>query len=378
MSLLKTYSSVSLKQWAFLCCFWTFFAVIISGQLYSNSLKNGFDPSWINLFMVQLPIWYLWMFASPLMLYMVNKYPLIQEKWISRAFRYFLFGIALVLVLSNLTLIYMFSVYGYLNLSTVTFSEYAPYLFSRFTNDFLIFVLVQLTLVVVHSYSKHKNNQLNLALERLKNNQLKSQLTQAQLQALKLQLNPHFLFNTLNTISSLTLIGEKTTSVNVTSKLGDFLRRTLDFEEYQLVSVEKELEFFDLYMDIEKSRFKDRIELIKIIDADCLSLRIPNLILQPVIENAIKYGIAKSSEASLIKLEIFANNSRIYISLFNEGPFLKDENIEEGTGISNVRSRLSKLYGEDFLFNIQNHSTLEGVITKIEMPLLSTLEAVNE
>ena len=378
MSLIKTYSSISLKQWTFLCCFWTFFAVIISGQLYSNSLKNGFDPSWVNLFMVQLPIWYLWMFASPLMLYMVNKYPLIQEKWISRAFRYFLFGIALVLVLSNLTLIYMFSVYGYLDLSTATFLEYVPYLFSRFTNDFLIFVLVQLALIVVHSYSMHKNNQLNLALERLKNNQLKSQLTQAQLQALKLQLNPHFLFNTLNTISSLTLIGEKTTSVNVTSKLGDFLRRTLDFEEYQLVSVEKELEFFDLYMDIEKSRFKDRIELIKIIDADCLSLRIPNLILQPVIENAIKYGIAKSSEASLIKLEIFANNSRIYISLFNEGPFLKDENIEEGTGISNVRSRLSKLYGEDFLFNIQNHSTLEGVITKIEMPLLSTLEAVNE
>ena len=336
------------------------------------------EPDWLELFLVQLPIWYGWMFTSPLMLYMVNKYPLNQENWFSRIFRYLLFGITLVLVLSNLTLIYMFSVYGYLDLSTATFLEYVPYLFSRFTNDFLIFVLVQLALIVVHSYSMHKNNQLNLALERLKNNQLKSQLTQAQLQALKLQLNPHFLFNTLNTISSLTLIGEKTTSVNVISKLGDFLRRTLDFEEYQLVSVEKELEFFDLYMDIEKSRFKDRIELIKIVEADCLSLRIPNLILQPLIENAVKYGIAKSSEAKIIKLEIFAKNSRIFISLFNEGPFLKDENIEEGTGVSNVRSRLSKLYGEDFLFNIQNHSTLEGVITKIEIPLLSSLEVVNE
>lgn len=334
------------------------------------------EPVWLELFLVQLPIWYGWMLASPLMLYMVNKFPLNQENWVSRVFRYFLFGIALVLVLSNLTLIYMFSVYGYLDLSTASFSEYAPYLFSRFTNDFLIFVLVQLALVIVHSYSIQKNNQLNLALERLKNNQLKSQLTQAQLHALKLQLNPHFLFNTLNTISSLTLIGEKTTSVNVTSKLGDFLRRTLDFEEHQLVSVEKELEFFDLYMDIEKSRFKDRIELTKTIDQECLNLRIPNLILQPLIENAIKYGIAKSSEARKIKLEIFEKNSRIYISLFNEGSFLQDESIEEGTGLSNVRSRLSKLYGEDFLFTVQNHSTVEGVMTKIEIPLLNTVEVV--
>lgn len=309
---------------------------------------------------------------------MVNKYPFSQEDWLKVIIRYFILGVVLVMLLSNITLFYMFAVYGYLDLSTASFSEYAPYLFSRFTNDFLIFVLVQMVLVVVHAYSIQKNNQLNLALEKLKNNQLKSQLTQAQLQALKLQLNPHFLFNTLNTISSLTLVGEHNTSINITTKLGGFLRRTLDFEEHQLVSLEKELEFFDLYMDIESTRFKGRIELKKKIDTDCLPFKVPNLILQPLIENAIKYGIAKSAKAKTIELKIFQKNKRLHIFLFNEGPFLKEEVIQEGIGIRNVKSRLKKLYREDFLFRIQNHSKLEGVVTELEIPFSRSSEIISE
>ena len=225
-------------------------------------------------------------------------------------------------------------------------------------------------IVLIRSYSLRKSNELNLVLMRLKNDQLRNQLTQSQLQALKLQLNPHFLFNTLNTISSLTLVGEKNSSINVTTKLGDFLRRTLDYEEHQLVSLNKELEFFDLYLDIECSRFED-LKLERAIDQSVLSRRVPNLILQPLIENAIKYGISKSKNARLIELKIREDDEMIKIELFNEGPGLANLPHSKGTGLTNVESRLKKLYPDRYLFEMKNDQNRDGVVSSIHIPISS-------
>ncbi len=372
MSLFSTYKNFKLNHWGILAIFWTFMAVMISSQLYSNSLKNGLDPSWIDLFMAQLPIWFLWMLASPSILFIVNKYPFDLENWKKPIFYYLIFGFFLLMILSNLTLFYMFSVYGYLDLNTATLEQYSPYLFSRFSNDLVIYLLVLMIIVIVRSYTLRKNNQLKLVLEKLKNDQLKNQLTEAQLQALKLQLNPHFLFNTLNTISSLTLIGESSSSISVTTKLGDFLRRTLDYEEHQLVTLEKELEFFDLYIDIESIRFKDRLEIHKKIDKGCLNEKVPNLILQPLIENAVKYGITKKSNASLIELDIKISEGMLRIELFNEGPLMEHTEIKEGIGLSNIKKRLQKLYNQNYLLEVLNIPERNGVISILHFPIINT------
>ncbi len=281
---------------------------------------------------------------------------------------YLAFGTFLLFALSNLTLVYMFSVYGYIDLSATNFEEYSPYFFSRFANDLLIFIFIVSITVIIRSYTLRKSNELSLALMKLKNDQLKNQLTQSQLQALKLQLNPHFLFNTLNTISSLTLVGEKDNSIEVTTKLGDFLRRTLDYEDHQLVTLNKELEFFDLYLDIESSRFKD-LKLERTIDPSILSEQVPNLILQPLIENAIKYGIAKSKQARLIELKIKELDGMIKINLFNEGPKLADT--QKGTGLSNVENRLQKLYPDKYFFEMKNDDQRKGVTSTIHIPVSS-------
>lgn len=369
-SLLTTYQQLTLKQWLILLGFWLFLAIIISNQVYFTSIKNGLDPNWSIIFNDQLPIWFLWMLTSPAIIYIVNKFPFEMTDWIKSLAVYLLSGIVLLFFLSNVTLVYMFTIHGYINLSNTSFEEYLPYFISRFTNDFLIYALVLMIIVIARNYSVRKNNQLNIALMKLKNNQLKSQLTQAQLQALKLQLNPHFLFNTLNTITSLTLIGENVVSINMTSKLGDFLRRTLDFEEHQLVSLAKELEFFDLYLEIESVRFKDRLTLKRDVDPTCLKFKVPNLILQPLIENAVKYGIAKSKDAGLIELKISQTDEFIKVELFNEGPFMPEEDkLIKGIGLTNIETRLEKLYEKNHFFEVKNDTLRKGVLSILKLPV---------
>ncbi len=369
-SLLTIYQKLKLKQWLILLGFWIFLAIIISNQIYFTSIKNGLDVSWLPIFIDQLPIWFLWMCITPTLIFIVNKYPFEVSNWLKPLMVYFLTGIGVLILLSNLTLIYMFTIHGYIDLTNTSFSEYLPYFISRSTNDFLIYVLVIMTVVISRNYSARKNHQINTALMKLKNNQLRSQLTKSQLQALKLQLNPHFLFNTLNTITSLTLIGENVVSINVTSKLGDFLRRTLDFEEHQLVLLSKELEFFDLYLDIESIRFKDRLKLKRDVDPKCLGYKVPNLILQPLIENAMKYGIAKSKEASIIELKIGLNDGFIELELFNEGPQIPEKGIlKKGIGLTNIETRLEKLYDKNHFFEIKNDTLRKGVRSIIKLPI---------
>lgn len=367
MKLIATYSAIKKTQWIALFICWTFVAVFISTQLHFNGIKNGIDSRWFQVFTGQLPIWYFWALSTPVLLYIVNRYPLKVNQFWKQLLIYTGFGLVFLLVTTNLTLVYMFLTYGYIDLSQTNLTEYSPYFFSRLANDALIYVFTQAIILTVHSYRLRKQNELEMALMQLKNDQLNAQLTQAQLQALKLQLSPHFLFNTLHTISSLTLIGDHKTSANVTTRLGDFLRITLDYEEQQLVSLQKELEFFNLYLDIESVRFKDRLTIQKEIDQELLGLKVPNLILQPMVENAMKHGIAKSKDARLIRLEISQNDDFLHISLYNDGPLLRESH--KGIGLQNIKNRLHKLYGDRFSFSLENAASGKGVNSLLSIPL---------
>lgn len=280
---------------------------------------------------------------------------------------YVLFGSCLLFVMTNLTLVYMFLIHGYVDLSNTNYTEYSPYFFARLVNDAQVYVFVMAIIISVRSYGLKRKNELGMALMQLKNDELQSQLTKAQLQALRLQLNPHFLFNTLHTISSLTLVGEHKTSANVATRLGDFLRRTLDFEEQHMVSLSREIEFFDLYLDIESVRFRDRLIVEKDLEASSLYCKIPGLILQPLVENAIKHGISKDKSAKVIRLKTKEENQQLFIDLYNDG--VLEMNHTQGIGIRNVRERLGKVYGKDFNFALQCHESGSGVMASLVLPV---------
>jgi len=181
---------------------------------------------------------------------------------------------------------------------------------------------------------------------------------QAQLKMLRYQLNPHFLFNTLNAISTLILDSETRTANLMVSRLSNFLRYSLDNDPMQKVTLEQEVTALKLYLEIEQVRFDDRLRLEFEIEPEAEKALIPSLILQPLVENAIKYAIAQSEEGGTIGLVARVFAQELLLELSDDGPGIADPNhprsTDGGVGLANTRDRLREMYGDDHNFKLEN------------------------
>lgn len=202
-------------------------------------------------------------------------------------------------------------------------------------------------------------------------------LMQARVDALISQINPHFLFNTLNTVSSLVRF-DPDTARTVVLKLSNILRRRLKAQVH-FSPLRQEIEFIDDYLDIEVVRFgRDKLQIHKEIDPEALDVVIPSMILQPLVENAIRHGIGPKIEGGTITLRARRNNGKLAIEVSDDGVGIPEEKRHEvydsGIGISNVRERLKVLYGPDFSFDIDSKPG-RGTSIRFEIPELITSEA---
>jgi LytS/YehU family sensor histidine kinase len=177
-------------------------------------------------------------------------------------------------------------------------------------------------------------------------------LAQAELQNLKMQLHPHFLFNTLHAIS--VLMQEDVTAANrMLVRLSELLRLTLENAGTQETALRQELEFLRLYLEIEQTRFQDRLAVKIEVDPAALDARVPSLILQPLVENALRHGIARNPGAGVIEIRAHRESELLRLEVRDNGPGLRAE-VEEGVGLSNTRARLAQLYGGAARFEINN------------------------
>ena len=176
-------------------------------------------------------------------------------------------------------------------------------------------------------------------------------LIQARLDALRRQIEPHFLFNSLNAVVGLIREGRSDDAIEVTIELGDLLRRVLDEQGRQMVPLAEELDFLGKYLDIQKIRFGERLAVSIAKSAELAMAQVPALILQPLAENAIKHGIGRRIEGGSLEIRVDRDKDRLAIHVENDGPPLPVK-IEEGIGLSNVRARLHSLYGEDAILKI--------------------------
>ncbi|MCT4615687.1 MAG: histidine kinase [Marinifilaceae bacterium] len=191
-----------------------------------------------------------------------------------------------------------------------------------------------------------------------KEKDLTSLVKESELNALKSQINPHFLFNSLNSVNSLTVI-KPILAREMIIKLSDFLRYSLDKDLGALSSLENELNNSKLYLDIEKIRFDEKLNLESEIDEDTLDLKLPNLILQPIFENAIKHGVSESLAPVTIKVKAYVKNSHLYVEIRNNFDIDAVSNSRKGKGIGlqNVRDRLKLIYNSNMLmFNEKTES----------------------
>ncbi len=193
----------------------------------------------------------------------------------------------------------------------------------------------------------------------------------AQLKMLRYQLNPHFLFNTLNAISTLILVKDDVAANQMVTKLSHFLRYSLDKDPVKKVPLDNELHALALYLDIEKVRFEERLQVKFNVAADCQQALVPSLILQPLAENSIKHAIAKQANGGSITVNVSKFGEDLLIAISDDGPGaeIKDGHFsqEKGVGLVNTRERLQALYGYQFSLVVGNN-TPNGVIVNIRIP----------
>jgi two-component system LytT family sensor kinase len=238
--------------------------------------------------------------------------------------------------------------------------------------DWWLALTVIATLMSVAAPLKIWNNtRIEMNLER--HQQL---LLKARMDALSSQINPHFLFNTLNTVSALIRF-DPDTARGVVLKLSNILRRLLRKHE-TFVALHEELQFIDDYLDIEVARFgRDNLEIVKQLDEDTLEAFVPSMLLQPIVENCLKHGLAPKIEGGKIQLRTTNREGRLHIEIEDNGVGISEEKLPhvyvEGIGLSNVRERLRVLYGTDFQLEIESRPG-EGTIIRIDIPeLVSTM-----
>ena len=233
------------------------------------------------------------------------------------------------------------------------------------------------------AYFGIKNFQL---LQKEKQNVLKASTMahQAHIKMLRYQLNPHFLFNTLNAISTLILMKENTTADAMVSRLSDFLRYSLDKDPIKKVPLRQEVQALELYLEIEKVRFEERLSVEWDVQDNTKDALVPSLILQPLIENSIKYAISKMQEGGHICVSAKSFGRDLMLLVSDNGPgrevvdgqMLRPENSGGGVGLVNIQERLQSLYGKDFSFVI-SHNQPSGIKVSIRIPF-ETSETCSE
>ena len=222
---------------------------------------------------------------------------------------------------------------------------------------------------VIHLYRQYQERERQaLALE-LKASELRSHLARAQLSALKAQLQPHFLFNTLNAIMVLVRQQKSRDAEEMLDRLSDLLRYVLEDVEAQETTLRRELEYVQLYLSIEQVRFQDRLRIEISADPAVLDAAVPHMGLQPILENAIRHGIGRSSAAGRIEISVVRVDNTLEIQVRDDGPGLAPPRPGRtgGIGLSNTRARLRQLYGDLAQLRLEN-GPAGGVVATMVLP----------
>jgi signal transduction histidine kinase len=223
------------------------------------------------------------------------------------------------------------------------FTLYLPKMFTAYlAMDFVIY-----SAIVGAYYALDYRRQLRQ--REMAASQLQASLSQARLQALRAQLNPHFLFNTLNAISVLALKGQGEAVAQTLSQLSELLRLSLDAGMPQEVPLEEELEFTDRYLAIQRIRFADRLTVTRAVDPETFGAMVPSLLLQPLVENAVMHGVGRQPGPGRIEIHAVKCGDRLQIEVVDSGPgFPSADARREGIGLANTRARLEQLYPADY------------------------------
>lgn len=317
-----------------------------SALIYLVYASTGTPVTWSQALSVGLTQWWVWSLLYLLLFRITRRFPVERRRWLQVVSGYLLLGFALSLLKLGIDVVWIRLVYkGEVFKPTSERSLLAIMAYFNFLT-YWVFVGVGQAL---NFYRQVREGEL-------KASQLETQLAQSQLQALRMQLQPHFLFNTLHTISMLNLRDPKAAN-RMISRLSELLRLTLDNAGAQEVALKDELDFLKRYLEIQEIRFQDRLSVRLEIDPESLDARVPNLILQPIVENAIRHGIAENESDGRIEILASRRNGWLQLQVRDNGSGISatpPDQSKQGIGLMNTRARLQQHFGAAHRFELVN------------------------
>jgi len=356
------------QSWIWIASIWSAVAVFDATQTVLAMRAEGMHHNWTELFVWVLLSWVPWALATPIILTLGRRYPpvhLTRISWLA----VHLSACAGIGLVWSAWIAWLETLLDPWAKSPPTQPFFMLWRF-KFYNGLLLFLMLY-GFVLAVSYVLRSRERM--ARQQTETARLNEQLSKAQLDALRRQIEPHFLFNTLNAISGLIREKRNDAAVNMIAALSDFLRRLLEDSNRHEVPLSQEIEFLQKYLDIQKARFADRLRVSVEVATDVLSAQVPSLILQPMVENAIKHGIARRAQGGALRISAASDNGMLTLTVYNDGPKLPDdwETGSSGIGISNVRTRLRSLYGTSCRLSMRNQKP-DGVEVSISVPFKET------
>lgn len=350
--------------WTFLAAL-TVLSLLTMAQLLLAYHNRGMDLSVREAFLSGMVTWYQWVLYTPLVFALCRRYPFEPARWQQSILVHLPVSIGFGFLWT--TVRWLFSFMPWID-------EYPLWYWRIFISHFPLWFLAYWVLVSVH---QARHNYHRFRERELRASQLEAKLAQAQLEVLKMQLHPHFLFNTLHAISTL-IHRDPDAADEMVAQLSDLLRMTLANIGIQEVTLQQELEFLHRYLDIQKMRFQDRLEVIVDVPHETLDLLVPNQVLQPIVENAVRHGVDARSGQGRIEVRARTTDHMLELTVRDDGPGLNPTpppqgglRERRGIGLSNTRARLRELYGPAATLSLENHPT-GGTLVTLSIPLRRT------
>jgi hypothetical protein len=337
---------------------WAVFGLISGVQVWISMITHGHSvPLLLSYYLL---IWEAWFLVTAAIMWLAARFPLFPFQ--RKAVLVHVLCAAVVSVLHGFYWMALLVVMRPYDRMTAEVSELQvrELLFARFPLEMTLYFLVLGFVTAADFYNRYRERALQAA-------QLEASLADARLHALELQLRPHFLFNTMNAISSLVRNHRNDEAVTMISGLSDLLRYTLDHAGDQQVALEDEVAVLRRYLEIQHVRFPDRMTFSIDLAPEARRAAVPVLLLQPLAENAVRHGIARSAGPGVIEVRAFRDAGRLRIDIYNSGSIAAPAAADvPGIGLPNTRARLQHLYGADGSFALAPAGT--GVLASLSLP----------
>jgi two-component system, LytTR family, sensor kinase len=353
------------NRWRWIAVMWCAGGLFEAGQaVLIMRFAERRQHSWIPLFATELATWLPWALATPLIVHLARRYPIIRGTTV-RTLLVHLAAFATISAVAeawSAVLQVLFNPWG--NRRPPTFWD--TWSITLLYQVLLFLIAYALVLTITYLVDSREN----VARQMTETARLNEELSKAQLAALRRQMDPHFMFNTLNSIAGLVRDNRNDAAVSMIVGLSEFLRRASEDSHRSQVTLAEEVEYLQRYIDIQKVRFGERLRVSVDIPADLLDVQVPNLLLQPLVENAIKHGVGKRVVGGTVRVTGARRDGSLYLTVYNDGPnFPKDWRTKgAGVGLANLRTRLQILHGDASELQMRR-ADADGVEVVVTLPL---------